>query len=168
MPGLNLPLQAGHTGGYAYPADEKCLQSPFNGAEHALYQRCFPRMPGGVDDFAKALGQSTYCGDLARRFLNDPTLVPVSHIGKGLNFYLEFTGLLGLLRRRDRPVFVHQMSFATSGKESPFMRIDDRLLTFCACRRQRGRPKLCICGRTTSGITIQHSVTKVAVSFAAI
>ena len=70
-----------------------------------LYDGCFASVPGAAAAFAEALEEESECGALARGCLHEPAL-GCQHIGKGHAYYLRDTGLLELLKRDDKRVFV--------------------------------------------------------------
>lgn len=74
-------------------------------ASTRLYTECFPQLPGGVNAFAEALGDASPCGMIARSCLFEPAR-DCRHLGKGHAYYLQNTGLLEILRRRDKQLLV--------------------------------------------------------------
>jgi len=82
----------------------------------AMYNTCFPTMPGGgaMSAFAEALGDDSVCGTIARACLFDPAFdCGGSHISRGYAYGLRDTGLLDVLRQDTtrRVWLVRQESF---------------------------------------------------------
>lgn len=80
-------------------------------AEARLYDECFPQLPGGANAFAESLGGSGRCAMLARACIYEPAR-GCRHLGRGHAYYLQQTGLMEVLRRDDKGLFVvRQESF---------------------------------------------------------
>ena len=88
-----------HVLGGVQPGTETSL------TEHELYVDCFPELPGGVNKFAESLDGTDRCARLARACLYEPARECV-HMGRGHAYYLQSTGLMEVLRRPDKQLFV--------------------------------------------------------------
>ena len=103
--------------GVCFPDVRRAPSRLRTGPDHCVPDGRFRRVwqfPGGPAAYAEALGQDTECGALARYCLHEPDAGKAcGHLSMGTTHYLHDTGLMDVLRRPDKSVWVvRQESFS--------------------------------------------------------